>query len=181
MTTTEVEARALLDLMCPQTADPSLTSGEFTVLVEAAKRRDSAGNPATNVVAGATAWSSIAWQADDVIYESGRFWRCLQAGTSGATEPTWPDLTVEPIGGTRVVDNDVVWVDNGAEWQPSWNLDYAACLGWRVKAGKVAHRFDFAADGQKFDRSQLHAMCLEQATVYGRAGLTGSVTVSAER
>lgn len=36
---------------------------------------------------------------------AGYTWRCTTAGTSGATEPTWPDPTVTPT----ITDGTVVW------------------------------------------------------------------------
>lgn len=184
----ETTARARLEMMCPQAADPSLTNGEVDLLVQSAKRADGEGNSPTNVIAGAATWTaSTAYQADDIIYVSAthRFWRCLYAGTSAATEPVWPDLTLRipssTVGTTRVYDASVTWVDNGAEWQPSWNLDYAAYLGWNAKAGKVAPRFDFVTDMQTFNRSQMYAHCIGQADRYRRAGAAGSTLVRADQ
>ena len=56
------------------------------------------------------------------------------------------------------------------EWAPTWHLAAGAAEGWRLKAGKVAHRVDAAADGGSVRRSQLHAHCLAMARRYAASG-----------
>jgi hypothetical protein len=60
-------------------------------------------------------------------------------------------------------------------WVATYDLDDAACMGWEIKAGRAAAGFDFAPDGQRFNRSQIHAQCMAMARLY-RRGL-GSVRV----
>lgn len=171
-------ARALLVSMIQSSVDPTLTADEIDSVVLFAKRADPAGNPTTNVVAGAAVWQSgHAYVVGDVIYEAGRFWRATYAGTSGTTEPTWPDLTQWPLTDATVWDNDLIWADNGGEWAGTWHLDAGAAFGWRLKAGKVQPRFDFAADGQRFDRSQQFAHCMDMAKTYERR-VNGAAQVS---
>ena len=64
-----------------------------------------------------------------------------------------------------------------AEWTPTWDLDAAAAEGWRRKAGIAAARFNFAEDGQRFDRAQIYAHCLSQAEQYARRAM-GSIPVT---
>lgn len=55
--------------------------------------------------------ATTAYALDDYILPStpaGRFYKCTTAGTSGASEPTWPTT----LGGT-VTDGAVVWTDMG--------------------------------------------------------------------
>jgi hypothetical protein len=80
------------------------------------------------------------------------------AGTSGATEPTW-DLTVS--------DGSAAWERHeAAYWTPTYNLDYAAYLGWRQKAAKAASRITFTSEGATFQREQYIANCLTMQRMY---------------
>ncbi len=58
-----------------------------------------------------------------------------------------------------------------ANWTPTWDLDAAAAEGWRRKAGLAASRFNFAEDGQRFDRAQVYAHCVAQAEYYGNRSM----------
>lgn len=63
------------------------------------------------------------------------------------------------------------------EWEPTWDLNYAASEGWRRKAGRAAHLFNHAVDGASFQRSQLYAQCIRMANEYAsKAPLTVTVT-----
>lgn len=59
-------------------------------------------------------------------------------------------------------------------WTPTWHLASAAAAGWRIKAGKVAHEFSFASDGQTHNRNEVLDMCLKMADRYAR-GAVGSI------
>lgn len=62
----------------------------------------------------------------------------------------------------RIADADGLLPDD-EDWAPTWDLNGAAADGWERKAGLVAGDYDFGEDGQRFNRSQVHAMCLVQA------------------
>lgn len=62
-------------------------------------------------------------------------------------------------------------------WTPTFDLNAAAAEGWEMKAGLTAGLYNFAASGQRFDESQIHAQCLKMAELYSRGG--GSVLVRA--
>ena len=53
-------------------------------------------------------------------------------------------------------------------WEPTWDLNRGAAEAWRWKAGKIAMRFDFETDGQRFARSQAMAHCERMAEQYRR-------------
>lgn len=63
------------------------------------------------------------------------------------------------------------------DWEPTWDLDAAAAEGWLRKAGIAASRFNFAEDGQRFDRAQVYAHCIAQSERYARR-LMGSIPVT---
>lgn len=83
--------------------------------------------PTVTVVpaASATAWASTtAYVVGDVVRKvasNGYVYRCVVAGTSGGTEPTWPTVI-----GQTVTDGTVTWVCAGVGYvrldadDPSW-------------------------------------------------------------
>ena len=173
------EASIRLRSMVASDEDPALDDEQLAQLLDMARRADIGGNAPTNL-SSAPAWATATtYLAGDVITESGRWWRCEIAGASGTTEPTWPDLTGYKAGDVYVYDNDVTWVDNGAQWQPTWHLASAASEGWRWKAALAAGRFKFATDGQSFDRQQVAANCLTMAKAYSRLAPTSIRVLSA--
>lgn len=61
-------------------------------------------------------------------------------------------------------------------WEETWDLDAAASEGWARKAAVAANRFNFAEDGQRFDRAQIYSHCIAQAERYARRSM-GSIPV----
>lgn len=61
------------------------------------------------------------------------------------------------------------------DWEETWAIAAAVAIGWELKAAQVVADFDFESAGQKFSRSQIHKMCLEQAKHWRKRG--GSTTV----
>jgi len=56
-------------------------------------------------------------------------------------------------------------------WTPTYDLRAAAAEGWRIKAARVAHRFNFSKDGQQFDVGELRKSFLDMASQYGGTSL----------
>jgi hypothetical protein len=54
-------------------------------------------------------------------------------------------------------------------------VNAAAAEGWLRKAGRAATQFNFAEDGQRFDRSQIYQHCMAQHEHYANRGM-GSLT-----
>ena len=167
----ESEALRRLELMVDSSGDPALTFSEVAGVLGLAKVPDHFGNLPTNTSA------SSAWESDTSYLigatvtastPAGRWWTCITPGASGATEPTWPSLAGLPRGQSTVTDGTVVWLDAGSEWAPTWDLNYAAELGWEMKAGRAAGRFDFTTDGQTFRRGQVITNCQQMAARFRR-------------
>ncbi len=88
-----------------------------------------------------------------------------------------PELSDEQItsclnAGRRPDSDDLDPSDD--DWTPTGDLDAAAAEAWRRKAGIAASRFNFAEDSQRFDRAQIYAHCLSQATEYANRSM-GSI------
>jgi hypothetical protein len=62
-------------------------------------------------------------------------------------------------------------VHGDGDWEETFDLDAAAAEGWTRKAGLAASRFNFAEDGQSFDRAQVYANCIRQAEIYSRRSM----------
>ena len=173
----ETDARARLERMVAADIEPTLDADAITDLMRIAARPDGARNDPRNTSAAPVWTATTVYAAGDLVRQSStaeRWWLCLTGGTSASTTPSWPTLVYERTDWI-ILDGTVEWVDAGSRWRPTWNLNAAAAAGWEQKAAQVAHRFDFGADGQKFDRSQTHAMCLDMADRYRMRG-TGSTS-----
>jgi hypothetical protein len=158
----------LLKVMVDWEAEPALDQDTIDALLAFGANADAWGNSPGNVEA-ATAWSQHTAQVGERIAAGGRYWVCTVPGATGSVEPQWPVLwSGTRPGTTQVADGDATWTDAGTSWWPSYSLDAAAAMGWRIKAGKVATRYGFMTDGQQFSRQQMHAMCLSMAQTYER-------------
>ncbi len=92
--------------------------------------------------------------------------------TDAASEPvlSWEDID-DLLAMSRMVDaNGLAPTD--AAWTPTYDLNRGAAEGWRRKAGKLAMRFDFNADGATFNRSQAVVHCERMAEQYRRRIIT---------
>ncbi len=82
-----------------------------------------------------------------------------------------PALTVDDVADcmamSKLVDANGL-APSDPSWTPTWDLNRGAAEGWRRKAGKLAMRFDFATDGQQFQRSQAVEHCERMAEQYRR-------------
>jgi hypothetical protein len=164
--TTEAQIIDEVAVLADAESWPELSYDDLVRAVVVARRADVAGNPPDNVI-GVAGWvTATAYTAGTVIVEGERYWRCVVAGTSGATEPSWPDLTGTTRSTTELTDGDVVWQDNGTVWAGDWDVAFAAAQAWQIKAGKVASAHNFGTDGQIFSRAQVHRHCLEQVRHY---------------
>lgn len=154
----EAVAMERLMRLVDASSDPELDTSDVWALLREAKRPDAVGNLPSNVTTAPTWAASTAYSYGTVVTASpaaGRWWMCVQAGTSAVTQPSWPDITGPPTS-TQVADgDDVVWADVGGRWAPTWDLDAAAVRGWELKMSRVAGRYDFITDAQTFNRGQM--------------------------
>lgn len=93
---------------------------------------------------------------------------------------TAPALTADDIADclemSALVDSSGL-APTDASWTPTYDLNRGAAEGWRRKASRAAVLFDFATDGQSFDRSQIAAACERMAKEYTKK-IVGSVPIT---
>jgi hypothetical protein len=90
----------------------------------------------------------------------------LRAITSASEEPDLTDADVAAMMDVSRLADAAGMVYTDAGWDPTWDLNRGAALGWTIKAGRVANRFAFDADGAKYDRNQIHQHCVAMAQIF---------------
>lgn len=165
-------ARARLEMMVQYNVAPTLSSAEIDVLMLMARRTDADGYAPYDIWATSTIYTVYQYRVP--VVSNGRIYQVTTAGTSGASEPTWPTTS-----GATVTDGTVVWTDRGLYlWTPTYDLKAAAAAGWEWKAGKVAAKFDLAAGDVKVSLSQQFQQCMAMAKRFRGGGGLGSVRLA---
>lgn len=101
--------------------------------------------------------------------KNGRLYKCVIAGTSAATAPSWPSIRFTRIG-QQVVDGTATWEDIGPAHAEIYDINAASRECWLYRANVLASKFDTSADGMSMKRSQLYEHALTQAKRYGWRG-----------
>ena len=99
----------------------------------------------------------------------------LEAMTAASVEPTLTEDELDQLLDMARRPDVFGALPSDTDWEPTWNLDYAAAVGWHWKAGKVTANFDFSTDGQSFQRSQVWQHCDAMRRYYARRGGLGSI------
>ena len=148
---TESEATAYVKLHA-QTADfPCIDDVDVTLIVNRHRR--------------ATIWTANTLykvgQRVQPTTANGHFYQCVAAGTSDAEEPDWT-----PREGSQFYEfaSDLIWRECAIDVDGNlFNTRNAIHECWALKAAKSAGQFDVSIDQQKWNRSQIHAHCLQMA------------------
>lgn len=95
--------------------------------------------------------------------------------TDAATDPVLTSDDISDLVGVAArADADGLYRgDTG--WTETWDVNAAAAEGWLRKAGRAATQFNFAEDGQRFDRAQIYQHCMAQHQLYANKGM-GALT-----
>ena len=166
MERTEAQIRALIAIYTQSAVQPTLIAAEIDALVDMSRRRDKDKvNPDTRDEWTATTVIALNTERTPVT-RNGYYYKATVAGTTGASEPTWPTTS-----GATVVDGTVTWTNTGAStWTPTWKIPAAIARGWELKAAKVATFIGFSSGTQKFNRQEMTQNFLAQANIWkGRA------------
>lgn len=96
----------------------------------------------------------------------------LRRMTDADSEPALTDDDLaDCMAMSRLVDANGL-APSDPLWTPTYDLNRGAAEGWRRKAGKLAMKYDFDADGQRFARSQALAHCERMVEQYRRRIVT---------
>lgn len=100
---------------------------------------------------------STAFAFGDVVLpatKNGHRYKCTTAGTTAATEPTWPTRD-----GSTVTDGTVTWQEAGPDFDNVFDVRSAAGQAWMVKTAKASVLFN--GSGQQ--TSQIAEHCKQMA------------------
>lgn len=147
----ESDARTRLEQMVSATSAPALVSTEIDTLMEIARGGLLRWRAGAEYGVGAIVVPTSGVLDHEYIVTAG--------GLAGTVQPAWP---LAPGG--VVMMGTVTYQEHGSPER--WDLYGAAAEGWLLKAGKAAGRFDFSADGQTYDRSQVHAQAMKMRGEY---------------
>lgn len=61
---------------------------------------------------------------------------------------------------------------SGANWTPTFDINYAVSQGWLIKAGKSANKYLFMTGGKMLSRNQIYEHCVAMYKTYAmKAGI----------
>ncbi len=94
-----------------------------------------------------------------------RTYRCVVAGTTGATLPAWPDVGAS-VQGYRITDGTVTWEDAGPAFASPYDVEAAARECWRRKAQLCVGLVDSSDGSERISYSQIYRHCMAQASLF---------------
>lgn len=101
----------------------------------------------------------------------------IERMTASTTDPVLTTADVDQLVSIAKTTDPAGLESTDTGWVPTWDLARAAKNGWEWKAASTTGHFNFGADGQSFDREQVHAHCIAMVRHYSRG--VGSVTLEA--
>lgn len=157
MARTRAETAEALAPLCSSDSYPALTSDDLLRIVDSCQR------VSVHIV-------STAYQVGDMVIPStpnGRQYRCIRAGTSSSTAPTWIAEPSLQYTGQIVADGaDLLWQDDGPTTQERYDLRLAAYRAWLEKAGRTATDIAVSDMNKTVQLQQVHEHCVAMASRY---------------
>jgi hypothetical protein len=101
----------------------------------------------------------------------------LRSMTAASDDPALSDAEVAALLAASRIADATGLAPSDTAWTATYNLNIGARDGWKLKMGKVAGRFDFGSDVNRFSRSQFFAHCEKMVKAYSRA-VAGSATLA---
>lgn len=156
---TRAQAAERLSLSGVTTAEPEISTEDVFSILDNTARASSHATSTAYTVGARILPSTI----------NGRLYKCIVAGTTGATAPSWPSAG-RGVLSQRVVDGSVTWEDIGAAHAEKYDLNAASRECWLYRANMLSQKFDTSTDGATMRRSQLYDHAIAQARRYGWRG-----------
>lgn len=140
-------------LYCQPSIEPKLDDpGDLEALLDARKRAD--------IWAASTAYSY--GQVILPTVRNGHRYRCVQAGTSGATEPTWlKSQGAEQSDGAS--SPALTWEEAGPDFDNVYDVRAAIHAAWMLKAMKASLSVDISQQVGGIRASQIYDHCIQMA------------------
>lgn len=151
---TEAAALAAIAIRVPVDGYPSLTTAELSAIASDNLLYTTRENSTAYAVGAAVSLATT----------NGRWYRCIEAGTSETTE-TLADfpLLAQSGAGMLVQDGTVLWQDQGPIPPDSYDISGCVKAAWLLKASKAAADIDASDQDQSTKASQVQAQCLAMA------------------
>ena len=131
---TTATAELTLRIM-PATTQPTLTNQEVSDVLDLCRR--------------AVVWqANTAYAVGAVVVpanRNGHRYKAVQRGTSGATEPTWSEVA-EGIQSDGASTPQLVWQEDGPDWENVYDVQRAIERVCLMKAAKVAEVYSEGGD-----------------------------------
>lgn len=146
--TERTSAIAQVTLYAATAYQPTLLTSEVETIVDSCRRAITWAT-ATAYEYGATVRPAV---------PNGHYYKAIQAGTSGATEPAWPTTRESEVAdGTS--EPQLLWQEAGQAMSSVYNVPLAIHKAWTLKAARAAHLVKL--EGQNYQH--LYEHCLEMA------------------
>lgn len=155
MSLTRADAIARVSMLCDAQTYPEISTTDIGQVLDDTRR--------FSTWAAATAYAV----GDRIVpsVPNGRVYEARIAGTSGATEPDWPDYVA--YSGYWIEDGTgdpaLRWVDQGPANVESYDVRTATQRCWLIKASRVVGEIDAKDGAQDVKLSQLREHCVAMA------------------
>jgi hypothetical protein len=160
----DIQARQFISIFADATTAPVLTTPDLDTCLTYSRRQDANVNPPDPYVTWQAATAYAVGAAVVADPRNGSYFTATVAGTSAATQPTWPTTT-----NATVTDGGVTWKNAGAAaWGWSWSLSTGVRMGWEIKLGRLATVYDFKFGDQTLSRSQMFRNVRELIDFWGK-------------
>ena len=90
-----------------------------------------------------------------------------------------PDLD-DLLRRSRVADA-AGYAPDDVGYEDTWNLNHAASLGWKIKAGRLTNAYLFMSGGKMLSRNQMYDHCMAMSRRYAMSAGVGSMPLRSTR
>lgn len=151
---TQIEAINWLTTYADANIDPVLSPDELVQLVNRYK-----------IANDWVASTAITGNYRIKVTTNNRLYRCIESGTTGADEPSWPTLRASRVGYV-VTDNTCYWQDEGDAPTDNYDLSGLAKAAWTLKALKCVNDINTSDEWLQLELQQRHAHCVRMANSF---------------